>query len=195
MPTQNLSQADSARKEISEKLAEQKPTVTLTRLLLWFVFIADWVLLCEIPMWKHHPTFLLLVDHKFNKIHIVNKNPTFAIMPARYSDTSFLTLGLSLIGFSQKTIARTCRKTNIERFKDSFYASPKTCEQIFDDIHQPGETLNPKYFLLSLYYLKKYPTKHGLAAFLDTTQATALKWTHIYVNKIHSQKQKKYQDT
>ena len=45
--------------------------------------------------------------------------------------------------------------------------------------------------LLAFYYLKKYPTKHGLAAFLDQTEKTALKWVHLTLSKLHTLKDRK----
>jgi hypothetical protein len=86
-------------------------------------------------------------------------------------------LGLKLFaGFSAQTIERTCAvTTNHERFKDGFNASPKTVEDILRDIQSPdlGDTriTNPKPSLLlpALHFFKKHPTKHGLAAFRDST--------------------------
>ena len=62
---------------------------------------------------------------------------------------------------------------------------------IYKDIGGEDDGLPPKYLLLAFYYLKKYPTKHGLAAYLDETEKTALKWVHVYVKKIQSLKEQK----
>jgi hypothetical protein len=50
---------------------------------------------------------------------------------------------------------------------------------------------NPRHLLSALYYLKKYPTKHDLAAFLDSTEKTALGRAHRYVKAIQALKEKK----
>ena len=59
------------------------------------------------------------------------------IMRIRFTSKEFNQLGLELSGFSPKTIGRNARCMNLERFKDFFYASPKTVESLFEDIqHQ-----------------------------------------------------------
>ena len=106
-------------------------------------------------------------------------------------------MGLELAGFSNYTIQRNEKKRNLERFKDSFYASHQTAEHIFSDIQDEdlGESRivkpNPIYLLLALFYLKKYPTKHALAAFLDSTEKTVLTWDRRYVKAIQALKEKK----
>jgi hypothetical protein len=52
----------------------------------------------------------------------------------RFSSNEFYFLGLELAGFTPYTIRRKEKKMNLERFKDSFYASPQTAENIFADI-------------------------------------------------------------
>jgi hypothetical protein len=124
------------------------------------------------------------------------RNLTMVLL-VRFSTKEFLFLGLELAGFSGYTIRRNEKKMNLERFKDSFYASPQTAEDIFADIQ--GEDLgenrvakpNPIYLLLALFYLKKYPTKHALAAFLDSTEKTVLAWAKRYVKAIQALKEKK----
>jgi hypothetical protein len=45
--------------------------------------------------------------------------------------------------------------------------------------------------LLALYFLKKYPTKHGLAAFLYSTEKTTLGWVWRYIITIQALKENK----
>ena len=76
----------------------------------------------------------------------------------RFSNQEFLFLGLELAGFTSYTIQRNGKKMNRERFKDSFYASPQTAENIFTDIQDEdlGESRiskpDPMYLLLALLY-------------------------------------------
>ena len=49
----------------------------------------------------------------------------------------------------------------------------------------------PDHFLLALFYLKKYPDKHDLAAFMQSTEKSALKWVKEYVEYIQALKEKK----
>jgi hypothetical protein len=107
----------------------------------------------------------------------------------RISSKEFLFLGLELAGFSGYTIRRNEKKMSRERFKDSFCASPRMVENIFDDIQDEdlGESRiskpNPLYLLLGLFYLKNYPTKHALAAFLDSTEKAVLTWAKCYAKR------------
>ena len=112
-------------------------------------------------------------------------------MRLAFSQDDFLKLGLTHLGFSERTINNTCNMTNVDRFRDGFYADPTTCQAIFYDIQESGARANPKHLLLALYYLKRYPSKHGLAAFLDETEKTGLKWVHAYVAKIQALKERK----
>ena len=93
-----------------------------------------------------------------------------------YQAADFLHLGLCMAGFDDVTVTNTCYKTNLERFKSFFYASPQVCERIFEDLQTHGIVNKPmpKFLLLALNYLKEYKTKHGLAAFVKLTEKTAL---------------------
>ena len=68
---------------------------------------------------------------------------------------------------------------------------------MFVDIQSPtlGEARiskpKPQRLLLALHYLKKHPTKIGLASFLDETEKTALGWVHKYVVAIQTLKGQK----
>ena len=95
-----------------------------------------------------------------------------------FASEEFMVVGLQLCGFSQQTIGRNCYNTNLERFKDSYYVTPTVCSLVFQDIQRddiPNKIYkpNPKYLLLALRYLKKYPTKHEMAGFLDCCGNTA----------------------
>jgi hypothetical protein len=114
------------------------------------------------------------------------------MVPFRFTRNEFIFLGLKLADISIHTFGRTCDDTSHERFKDHFYASPKTIAQILTDIQDPDlgdariSNPNPRHLLLALYYLKKYPAKHYLAAFHDSTEKTALGRAHRYVEAVYS---------
>jgi hypothetical protein len=101
-----------------------------------------------------------------------------------FSRQEFALLGLKLAGFNVQTNECTCDSTNHERFKDKFYASPKTVNNIFHYIQSPdlgdAQIANPR-LSVPLYFLKQYPTKHGLASFLDSTEKTGLGWVWRYI--------------
>ena len=115
----------------------------------------------------------------------------------RFTSKEFLFFGLDLAGFSSYAIQCNEKKKNLERFKDIFYASPQTSEDIFADIQDEGlgesrvSKPDPIYLLLALFYLKKYPTKHALAALLDCTEKSGLGWAKRYVKAIQALKEKK----
>jgi hypothetical protein len=114
-----------------------------------------------------------------------------------FSRDDFLFLGLELVGFSTYTISRNGKDVNLRRFSDFFYASPDTIADLFRDIQDAdlGEAQilkpDPTYLLLAMLYLKKYPTKHALAAFLDGNKKTGLTWAKRYVKSIQALKEKK----
>lgn len=105
-------------------------------------------------------------------------------------------LGLQLCGYSDQTIGRNCDATNLNRFKDNYYITPTTCSIVFEDIQSNQNEARidkpkPKYLLLALYYLKKYPTKHQMAGFLDIREATALANSKLYVDALQGLKEMK----
>ena len=108
-----------------------------------------------------------------------------------YDEAFFMSFGLNLLGFTDQMIARTGRATNMSRFRDGFYTDPSIVAILFNDLKEIDDKINPKYLMLALHYLRKYPTKHALAVFLGSTEKTALKWVHIYVNKIQGLKANK----
>jgi hypothetical protein len=73
----------------------------------------------------------------------------------RFTRNELLFLGLKLAGFSIYTIGRTRDGTNHERFKDHFYASPRTIAQILTDIQDPDlddariSNPNPRHYKLA----------------------------------------------
>ena len=114
----------------------------------------------------------------------------------KFTKEEFMLLGLQLCGYSVQTIDRNCDATNLSRFKDNYYITPTTCSIVFEDIQstENGARIdkpNPKYWLLALYYLKKYPTKHQMAGFLDVREATALTNSKKYVDALQGLKEMK----
>ena len=105
-------------------------------------------------------------------------------------------LGLNLAGWSNQTTERNCQNTNMERFTDKYYVTPEVCEQLFKDIQRDDnihkiKKPNPKCLLLALFYLKKYPTKRDMGAFLDMSENTAMSQSRDYVKSIQGMKDHK----
>ena len=123
-------------------------------------------------------------------------------MVMAFTAEDFLYLGLMSKGFLEaSTVPPTGERqqANKERLRAYYYCSSlETCEFIFQDVQVTKDleahVLNPdttSQFLLGLNYLKEYPTKYGLAAYLDSTEKTALKWSEYYVQKIAALKASK----
>ena len=114
-----------------------------------------------------------------------------------FPEEHFTALALQLAGFSNKTIARTCKATNNRRLKDFCYAGTKTLSNIFQDIQDQSlcefciPRPDPLYLVYSLYFLKKYPTTHELAARCDGTEKTVLAMVWKYIRAIQALKEKK----
>ena len=110
----------------------------------------------------------------------------------------FGVLALQLAGYSGRTIERSSAKTNTHRLKDFCYAGEATLEQLFRDIQSPDlaefqvRNPNPIELVHALYFLKKYPTVHELAARCNNgTEKTVLGKAWRYVEAIQALKEKK----
>ncbi len=118
-----------------------------------------------------------------------------------FSSEQFLVLGLQLCGWPSSKIEKANANSKEVRFRAKYYASPASCEIIFHDIQETevdvdgqATTLrrpNPRYFLMALFYLKKYPDKQDLADFLKLSEKTALLWAKRYVEHIQALKELK----
>lgn len=111
-----------------------------------------------------------------------------------FRSEDFLTLGLTIAGFTRGRVERTSETKNLNRFRDFYYADPATCENLFqalgttDILAARIEKPKPCYLLLALNYLKQYKTKFSLAGFLGVSENTAMKWAKVYVSKIQALK-------
>ena len=116
------------------------------------------------------------------------------------SKKAFTLLALQLAGYGIEFIGKTCKETNNNRLKDFCFVSAKTLRDIFQDIQHPSlnelQIKNPdsSHLIYALYFLKKYPTAHELAArCTDGTEKTVLKRAWRYIRAIQGLKEKKIQ--
>jgi hypothetical protein len=114
------------------------------------------------------------------------------------SKRTFAILGLQIAGYSNESIAKTCKATNKLRLKDFCYAGTKTLRDIFHHIQDPSlnefciQNPNPSHLIHALYFLKKYPTVHDLTARCkDGTEKTVLRRVWRYIQAIQALKSKK----
>ena len=80
-----------------------------------------------------------------------------------FKPDDFLLMGLTLAGFQQTTIEKSCYATNLARFTSRYYLEPTTVALLFGELQTTEipeaklDKADPKYLLLALNYLKDYP--------------------------------------
>ena len=114
------------------------------------------------------------------------------------SNKAFELLALQLAGYNNEVTGKTSTETNKDRLKDFCFVSTKTLCDLFKDIQHPTlnelqiQKPNPSHLIYALYFLKKYPTVHELAARCrDGTEKTVLKRAWRYIHAIQALKEKK----
>ena len=79
-------------------------------------------------------------------------------------------------------------KTNVEGFRSQYFAGPKTCEDIFNDLRTTPENPiakpNPVYLLMALHWLKAYRVEHAMAGMFKCVEKTARERSWEYVQRI-----------
>ena len=105
-----------------------------------------------------------------------------------------LTLGLNFVGYTPYRTRNHSATTNNNHFERAFGSSSKNCCSIFYDLQvlDIGEATiaKPKvsHFLLSLYWLKKYPTEEDSAGLSGLDADTVRKWVWKYSTAIQALK-------
>lgn len=109
------------------------------------------------------------------------------------SPSEILKRGLELLGSDEAAQARVNRSTNIRRFKRHYASSPSACANLWATLQTTtvAEAHIPRanrhdldMFLMSLLYMKVYPTEEVLAMRFNIHEQTARKWARFYVEKI-----------
>ena len=114
-----------------------------------------------------------------------------------YKENDFLKLGLTIAGYTPRSIARTLTAANRQRFEAKFYACPETCRDIFwdlqvTDLDDAGvDKPNPTHLLMTLNYLKEYPIQKNFAGTFHCSVVTARKWVTFYIKKIEALRESK----
>lgn len=101
--------------------------------------------------------------------------------------------------YTDRRIFRSCRKTNIKRFRKKFGPIPVVAVKIWEDLqttdnldaYVPPNALNPNHFLMALNHLRKYPTESDKESDWDLSAKTTRKWVWYYVDKIRELKYEK----
>ena len=108
-------------------------------------------------------------------------------------------IGLKLVGFKRQRIRRARTKTNVERFKGFFGASPAVYAEVWEDLQKtdvvearvPPQDRNVKHFLMAMHHLKRYPTELEREAMLDISRMWGRDWCWYFIEKVQALKARK----
>jgi hypothetical protein len=117
-------------------------------------------------------------------MNIENSQVTHIVTPE-----DMLKEGLLTVKYDEKQLQRCCDETNQGRFKDSFGVLPATICKIYEDLQNSnaedkstnpprsmrlkGSKNNLKWFLRTIYYLRKYPTENDIERQLTVNKGWA----------------------
>ena len=113
-----------------------------------------------------------------------------------------LQTGLMLIGFKPCTVQKVSRSTNLKRFRAHYGSNPIVYANIWEDLcssnnpdvqidHTSNGDVDISLFLMSIYFLRCYPTETCLAATFGICEKTARKWSWFFAGKIQALKTEK----
>ena len=105
-------------------------------------------------------------------------------MAAIITPDQMLQTGLMLVGFEVHAIQKVSRNTNLKRFRSHYGSNPIVCATIWDDLCHSNNpdaridtsTVDVHQFLMSLHFVRCYPTEACLAATFGICEKTACKW-------------------
>jgi len=135
-------------------------------------------------------------------MNIENSQVTHIVTPE-----DMLKEGLLTVKYDEKQLQRCCDETNQGRFKDSFGVLPATICKIYEDLQNSnaedkstnpprsmrlkGSKNNLKWFLRTIYYLRKYPTENDIERQLTVNKGWASTNIWVIIEKIQYLKFKK----
>ena len=110
------------------------------------------------------------------------------------SAADFLELGLTTVGFPVERQQKNGPAGNLRRFRSSYGASPASYSAIFTDLQTNviaaacvGK-INPKHFLMSMYWMFTYSTEIQLAAKFFINEKTARTYIWKYAKAVQALK-------
>lgn len=116
-----------------------------------------------------------------------------------YTSGQICQRGLELVGISEQRIANWKLESLVDSFVTHFGSHPRVYRKIWlalQDTHNNEarvgpDHLNLDYFLISLYFLKLYPTQSQMVAKFDVCRMTLDNWIWYYLKKIQALKEEK----
>ena len=120
----------------------------------------------------------------------------FPVMAALHllNADEMLDIGLGVLKAETNQLAR--RDLRLARFRSLYGSNPIVYSEIWEKFqtttteaaHIEKKNLVTKYFFMTLYFLKSYPTEHNLATFFGVDEKTVRRWTNFYILKIQALK-------
>lgn len=112
------------------------------------------------------------------------------VMVGLFKWENVLHVGLLKVGFASQSNVSTA--TKLKRFQSHYGCSPTVVSQMLHDMQRtvvPEARLDDNeidivYFLMSLYFLRCYPTANQIEALFNVSAVTSRKWIWFYVKKI-----------
>jgi transcriptional antiterminator len=106
--------------------------------------------------------------------------------------------GLTLVGYSYND-TKVSQNTWNDRFRRFYGSDPIVYSKLFEDLKTmtnveariQQEHLSLDYFLMSIYFLRCYPTELHISALFNVSERTVRKWVWFYVAKIKELKKEK----
>ncbi|GKY90941.1 hypothetical protein MPSEU_000066900 [Mayamaea pseudoterrestris] len=120
-------------------------------------------------------------------------------MAAHLGRNELLAKGLAVFNVSVAQQERLTKKTKISRFKAHFGSKPKVLAKVWRDLQTTNiqeARIDPTkafidYFLMTIYWLKRYPTEEQLAVTFQMSEKTARKWCFYFAKRIQALKESK----
>jgi hypothetical protein len=116
-------------------------------------------------------------------------------MPLIVTPDQLLHQGLRLIGITNNRIENILRERNLERFRAHYGSNPIVYAQMWEDLQTnaliDSADTDLALFLMTIYFLKCYPTEAQLAATFHICKQTVRKWCWFYAIKIQALKELK----
>jgi hypothetical protein len=109
-------------------------------------------------------------------------------MNVSVTPNDMLQKGLSLVGCQNGTMSN---KTCVYRFRGFYGSDPIVYAMLFEDIKtKSGQQVQLllDYFLMTIYFLRCYPTELQISALFKITEKTARTWIWFYISKIQEMK-------
>ena len=114
------------------------------------------------------------------------------------SPNEFMRIGLQVF-YKERRIKCAKKSTNVKRFCKHFGVTPIIAAHVWEDLQTtsvaeamvPLEKLKPKYFLMALNHLCKYPMEDEQEGPWDLSPKQARQWVWYFVKKIQALKEER----